>query len=74
MHYQSYRRLQELHTIIVMVVDFDEKRPEQEHIVITGDAKSKTKATRMVRLIRNQNFWHALAMYVIIKKITKVEC
>ena len=67
MHYQSYRRLRELHSVIVMVVDLEEKWSEQQHLVITGDTNAKIKARRMVQLIKDQNFWHALTMYVIRK-------
>lgn len=74
MHYQSYRRLRELHTVVIMVVDLDENRHEPQRLVITGDAKAKAKARAMVRLIRDQNFWHALTVYVIIKKPAVIKC
>ena len=64
MHYQSYRRLRELHTTILMVVDLDENRPEEQRCVITGDTRAKTKARGMVQLIKDERFWHALAVYV----------
>ena len=74
MHYQSYRRLGELHTAIFMVIEADEKRPVGERQVITGDTKAKAKAMEMVRLIRNQNFWNALAVYVTISNFVPIEC
>lgn len=64
MHYQSYRRLRELRTTITMVVDMDEAQPETLRRVIAGDARSKTKAREMIRLIKDLHFWHALALYV----------
>ena len=67
MHYQSYRRLRELHTFMIVVITIDEERPIQERRVITGDTRAKAKATEMVRLIKNPGFWHALAVYVIIE-------
>ena len=62
MHYQSYRRLRELQTVIIMVVDLDENRPEPQRLVITGDTRAKAKAVTMVRVIRDQRFWHALTV------------
>ena len=62
MHHQSYRRLWELQTDIIMVVDLDEKRSEPQRLVITGDTKSKVKAATMVRVIRDQHFWHVLTV------------
>ena len=73
MHYQSYRRLCELHTVILMIVELDERQPEQHRRVITGDAKAKAKARSMIRLIKDQSFWHALAVYVTIRKHTVIE-
>ena len=64
MHYQAYRRLRELHTIIVMVIEADEKKSSKECFVITGDARAKAKATEMVKLIKNPKFWDALSVYV----------
>ena len=65
MHYQAFRRLRELHPVIVTVVNDDEERPVRERNVIVGDARSKAKATEMVKLIRNTKFWEALCVYVI---------
>ena len=62
MHYQSYRRLRELQTVIIMVIDLNENRPEPQHLVITGDTRAKAKAVTMVRVIRDQRFWHALTV------------
>jgi hypothetical protein len=73
MHYQSYWRLGELRTVVIMVVDIDEERPVQERRVITGDTRAKAKASEMVRLIRNPTFWNALAVYVIVRKFVPID-
>lgn len=67
MHYQAFRRLRELHTVIIMVVEDDEKRPVKERNVITGDTRAKSKATEMVKLIKNPELWNALSVYVVVK-------
>lgn len=64
MHYQAFRRLGELHTVIVMVVEDDEKRPAKERNIVTGDTRVKAKAAEMIKLIKNPMFWHALSVYV----------
>jgi hypothetical protein len=74
MHYQAYRRLRELHTVIVMVVEADEKKLGKERYVITGDTRAKVKATQMVKLIKNPRFWDALSVYVIIGTFTVISC
>jgi lipocalin len=65
MHYQAYRRLRELRKVIITVVEDDEKRPMKESQVITGDAKAKEKAKKMVKVIKNLRFWDALSRYVV---------
>ena len=64
MHYQAYRRLRELRNVIAMVVEADERKPAKESLMITGDAKAKEKAKKMVKLIKNTRFWDALCVYV----------
>ena len=64
MHFQSYCRLQELHTIIIIVIEVDEQKPTREQCVIARDTKGKAKAREMVNVIKNQDFWNALAVYV----------
>jgi hypothetical protein len=59
-HYQSYSRLLDLRSVLVMVVEMDSRRVEQERCVVAGDAKAKKKANDMVALIRNDTFWRAL--------------
>ena len=67
MHYQAFRRLRELRTVITMVVEADEMRPPKERNVIIGDMRAKAKATEMVKLIRKPEFWDALSVYVTIQ-------
>ena len=62
MHYQAYRRLRELHSVIIMAVDADEKCLEPQRCVIAGDTRAKTKAREMVSLIRNRGFWDAITV------------
>jgi hypothetical protein len=64
MHYLAYQRLRELHTVFVIIVEADEKRPIKDRLVVTGDTKSKVKATAMVKLIKDPKFWDALFVYV----------
>jgi hypothetical protein len=59
-HYQAYARLLDLCSVLMMVVDADERLLEKDRRVVAGDAKSKKKATGMVELIRNDTFWRAL--------------
>lgn len=70
MHYQSYRRLGELHAILLVVINTDDNRPIQERRLITGDTRAKAKATAMVGLIKEPGFWHALAVYVIVRRFS----
>ncbi|KAF9782369.1 hypothetical protein BJ322DRAFT_1009694 [Thelephora terrestris] len=62
-HYQAYARLLDLHSVLVMVVDMDSRRPEKERCVIAGDAKARKKAKDMVMLIKDNNFWMSLLRY-----------
>lgn len=65
MHYQAYRRLRELKSVITVVVDDDENRPIKERNIITGDTRAKAKAKEMVSLVKNEQFWDALSVYVL---------
>ena len=67
MHYQSFRRLRELHATIVMVIDDDEQKLVNKRCVISGDTETKAKVMGMVKLIRNLDFWNALSVYVEIQ-------
>ena len=59
-HYQSYSRLLDLRSVLVMVVELDSRRLEKDRCVVAGDTKGKKKASDMVTLIRNDTFWRAL--------------
>jgi hypothetical protein len=59
-HYQSYSRLLDLRSVLVMVVELDSRRLEKDRCVVAGDAKGKKKASDMVTLIGNDTFWRAL--------------
>jgi len=60
-HYQAYRRLLMLHATLVAIVSVDATRMEANKKVITGDRKAKEHAHRMVGIIMNPIFWHAIA-------------
>jgi hypothetical protein len=59
-HYQSYSRLLDLHSVLVVVVDMDSCRPEKDRCVVAGDAKGKKKAKDMVKIIKDDAFWRVL--------------
>ena len=67
MHYQAFRRLGELHDVIVVVVRDDERKPVKDCNLVTGNTRAKAKATEMINLIKSPVFWDALAVYVTIK-------
>ena len=61
-HYLAYRRLLELHGTLKVVVANDEEKRAEDKIVVTGDAKAKAKARKMVKLISDEPlFWHGIA-------------
>ena len=62
-HYQSYSRLLDLHLVLVMVIDTDEKQLEKDKCIVTGDSKAKKKAKAMITLVKNDDFWRALLWY-----------
>lgn len=64
MHYQAYRRLRELRTVIATVVLDNGHLPVGERRVITGDARARAKANEMVNLVNNGRFWDSLTVYV----------
>jgi len=62
-HYLAYSRLLDLRKMLVIMVDADEGRSENEKCVIAGDPRSKRKAEGMVALIRDNVFWKGLLRY-----------
>ena len=61
-HYLAYHRLLELHGTLKVVVANDEEKRAEDKIVVTGDAKAKAKARKMVKLISDEPlFWHGIA-------------
>lgn len=66
MHYQAYRRLRDLHDVIVVVVKDDGAKPSNERFIMTGDTRARAKAATMVDLVKNSEFWDALSVYVTI--------
>lgn len=59
-HYLAYRRLYELRHALQGLADTDSRRPEDERVVIFGDANSKRKARLMVGIIQDPSFWAAV--------------
>lgn len=60
-HYQSYKRLLELHTALVVLVSSEAARPLDKKMIVTGDAKARARSASMLEIIENSNFWHAIA-------------
>ncbi|KZP34710.1 hypothetical protein FIBSPDRAFT_971865, partial [Athelia psychrophila] len=59
-HYQSYKRLLELHTALVVLVSSEAARPLDKKMIVTGDAKARARAASMLEIIGNNSFWHAI--------------
>lgn len=60
-HYMAYRRLLELRPALEIVIANDALKNQDDKVVITGDRKAKTKASKMVAIAKDSLFWHALA-------------
>ena len=67
MHYQAFWRLQELHTVITIVIKADKMRLPKECNVIIGDMWAKAKATEIIKLIQKPELWNALSLYIKIQ-------
>ncbi|KAJ6612743.1 hypothetical protein B0H10DRAFT_1807010, partial [Mycena sp. CBHHK59/15] len=63
-HYLAYQRLLELRPALESIVITDSMHPKLD--LIKGDTKAKAKAKRMMALIKNVSFWHALARYLAV--------
>lgn len=59
-HYQAYKRLLELHTSLLVLVSSENARPPEKKMIVTGDSKSQKRATKMLKIITNPVFWHAI--------------
>ncbi|KAF8956006.1 hypothetical protein BDZ97DRAFT_1672403, partial [Flammula alnicola] len=65
-HYVAFRRLLQLYASLQALMYSDISKPESERVLISGDSKAKRKAREMVEIIKNQVFWHNIALYVSI--------
>lgn len=75
-HYLAYRRLLELHKILLVVV-MNDKLLGRNSRLISGDKKSKARARRMIAVIEDPVFWHALARHVVLQIVantTDADC
>ncbi|KAJ3777435.1 hypothetical protein FB446DRAFT_615658, partial [Lentinula raphanica] len=54
-HYLAFRRLLDLRKTLDYIVAKDQILPESQ--LVTGDAKGKEKARKMIKLIKNLDFW-----------------
>jgi len=55
-----------LHKTLVAIVSLDTTWSEASNMVITGNRKAKAHASRMVDIIMNPAFWHAIARCCIL--------
>ncbi|KAI5980380.1 hypothetical protein EDC04DRAFT_2596878 [Pisolithus marmoratus] len=57
-HYLAMRRLMELKATLSVMADQELSRPEVQQRIMTGDARSKQKAEKMLRVIKDPTFWY----------------
>lgn len=63
-HYLAFYRLLQLHKTLLSIIYADEAAPVEKKKIVIGDAKAKAKSRRMVQILTNSLFWHALARYL----------
>ncbi|KAI6102724.1 hypothetical protein EDD16DRAFT_1494526, partial [Pisolithus croceorrhizus] len=63
-HYLAMCWLMELKATLTIMADQELGRPETQWQIMTGDARSKQKAEKMLRLIKNPTFWYQNEMCV----------
>jgi hypothetical protein len=63
-HFQAYRRLLELKSTLTSIVYADEARPDNQKLIVTGDAKAKSKSKAMTDVIKDPQFWVGIARYI----------
>lgn len=59
-HYMAYCRLLELQPFLTSLVYTEETLPKQMKQIITENKDVKTKASTMVKIIKDSSFWHAI--------------
>ena len=62
-HFQAYRRLLELQALLISICSADAARVPVKKQLVTGDAKAKRHARKMISVIMDPLFWHAIARY-----------
>lgn len=65
-HYQAYKRMLELRASLVAIIAADDARPSDKKLIVTGDRKAKDQARKMITIIMDPVFWHALTRYVFL--------
>lgn len=63
-HYMAFNRLLELRPTLLAVIVNDNARSDGQRKIVIGDRKAKEKATAMIKIIENGQFWHAILRYV----------
>ena len=64
-HFLAMRQLMELRATLTIMADQELDCPEAQWQIITGDTRSKKKAERMLKLIKNPIFWYQNEMYYL---------
>jgi hypothetical protein len=61
-HYLAYKRLLELKWVLETVTQQDALRLANEQILVSGDAKAKEKARKIIMIAEDADFWQSIAM------------
>ena len=62
-HFQAYRQLLELKASLISICSADAARVPATKQIVTGDAKAKRHAYKMISVIMDPLFWHAITRY-----------
>lgn len=57
-HFLAYRRLLQLQTSIMTMLELDEAAEESQ--IITGSASAREKATEIISYLKDDHFWSAI--------------
>lgn len=61
-HYMAYRRLLLMYGNLRSLVLMEHNKSDEEKLFDIGDAASKAKARKMVTIIKDNAFWHNIAL------------
>ena len=56
-HFQAYKRLFSLKTILQLIILDDGRKPERSQIIIQGTTHAKEKAHKVVETLQRSSFW-----------------